>query len=308
MKRSKKRLNLFCAGALALAMIGAGSLVLARTYTADLYVAGMGGHFAKAVVVIDPSKTQPITVKKLDRIEIGDNESHSTHDPRFDSEDKTVMFWSTYKIDPDTKSTHVGKTDLLTGEVLVDMNVDVPSQATNTDSMYCSSAQDKEHFIPMTMTHKGYLDVFRKSAMKRVRRMFLDDLISAPYQWIHGVNSPDQKEMLLMVNEAKKNHGAFAYKLHLIAVDMESLVNGKIKVLRKNVITQKPRKAGDFIGFRAYYSNDGKLITIAAADRMLIVDAETLKLKAAAMMDNNEQTHDAIFTPDAKYVIATSPV
>ena len=299
-------LSLACAGALALGMIGVGSTAAADTYSADLYVAGMGGHFAKATVTIDPSKAQPIMIRKLDRVEIGDTETHPTHDNRIDSEDRNVMFWSTYKIDPNTKGTHVGKSNLATGEVIQDMHVTVPAKAKNTDSMYCGSGQDKDHFIPITMTHSGYLDVFRKSDLKLVQRVFLDDIIGKPYHWVHGTNSPDQKEMLLAFNESNKDHGKFNYRMHLVVVDMPSLVKGKIKVLRRTVIKQKPRKKGDYIGFRADYSEDGKLISIGAADRVLIVDSKTLKLKAAPMMANNEQTHDAMFTPDGKYVLATS--
>jgi len=306
MKKTNKLLSLACAGAMTLGMIGVGSQVLAETYEGDLYVAGMGGHFSKATVRIDPSKDQPIQIRKLGRLEIGDAKTHPVHDNRIDSEDRGVMFWSTYKVDPNTKSTHVGKTDLATGEVIQDIDVSVPDKAQNTDSMYCGSGQDKDHFIPITMSHSGYLDVFRKSDLKQVARVFMDDIIDKPYHWVHGINTPNQKEMLLVFNEAKKDHGPFSYNLHLVLVDMASLVKGKVKVLKTSVITQTPRKAGDFIGFRADYSKDGKLVAIGAADRVLIVDAETLKLKDAAMMEANEQTHDATFTPDGKYLLATS--
>ena len=44
-----------------------------KTYSATVYVAGMGGHFAKADVTIDPSNEgAPIKVNNLDRVVIGD--------------------------------------------------------------------------------------------------------------------------------------------------------------------------------------------------------------------------------------------
>ena len=95
----------------ALAVLGAGYLsyttvdsntpvaVAGKTYSATMYVAGMGGHFAVADVTIDPSNTSdPIKVNNLDMLDIG-GASHPTHDARIDVNDKNIMYWSTYKHD-----------------------------------------------------------------------------------------------------------------------------------------------------------------------------------------------------------------
>ena len=44
----------------------------------------------------------------------------------------------------------------------------------------------------------------------------------------------------------------------------------------------------------------------ATGDRLFIVNAETLELIDAEILGNLEETHDAIFTPDDKYVVITS--
>jgi hypothetical protein len=42
------------------------------TYSGTLYVAGMGGHFSKADVTIDPNNEEaPITVNSVDMVDIG---------------------------------------------------------------------------------------------------------------------------------------------------------------------------------------------------------------------------------------------
>jgi len=67
-----------------------------QTYSATVYVAGHGGHFAKAEVTIDPSNAaDPVKITNLDKIDIGDSKSHPTHDARIDSNDPNVLFWST---------------------------------------------------------------------------------------------------------------------------------------------------------------------------------------------------------------------
>ena len=94
---------------------GLSQIAKAETYAGTLYIAGMGGHFAKADVVIDPSAVTPINLKTLDKVDIGDGTSHPTHDARIDAKNRDLMFWSTYKIDPATGGPHVGSTDLKTG-------------------------------------------------------------------------------------------------------------------------------------------------------------------------------------------------
>jgi DNA-binding beta-propeller fold protein YncE len=63
---------------------------------------------------------------------------------------------------------------------------------------------------------------------------------------------------------------------------------------------------GTFVSFRQYYSPDGTLIANSAGNAMLLIDAKTLEVIDHEPMGNLEENHDAIFTPDGKYVIATS--
>jgi hypothetical protein len=121
-------------------------------YTGTIYVAGHGGHFAKADVTIDPANAkEPIKVTKLDRIIIGDKITHQTHDARIDAEDKNLMFWSTYKLDPNNK-VHVGKSDLKTGNVIKDVALDIDARTKGPAPLYCGSDRSK---IPLCR-HNGY--------------------------------------------------------------------------------------------------------------------------------------------------------
>jgi hypothetical protein len=63
-------------------------------YGGKLFVAGHGGHIAVADVQIDPSGAKPITVTKLDRIEIGSDKSHPFHDVRIDPANRNLLFYT----------------------------------------------------------------------------------------------------------------------------------------------------------------------------------------------------------------------
>ncbi|MBU0484439.1 MAG: hypothetical protein KKB30_07995 [Proteobacteria bacterium] len=276
-----------------------------KTYDATFYVAGMGGHFAKAVTTIDPAADQPIMVSSLTKVDIGARPDHPTHDARIDANDRNTMFWSTYKIDKEVNGVHVGKTDLKTGKIIQDMVVDVPAEVTDTKSMFCASGQSKDHFIPISMTSKAYIDVFNKSDLKRVQRVFLEGTdadFKVPYKFYHGNTNNAMDRLLIYANEADKDHGKMFGKIHLVELDLAKFVKGEIKVLNKNVISGNPGT----ITFRAYYSPDDSKIAISGADVMFIVDAKTLALIDTEPMANLEENHDAMFTPDGKYVIATS--
>ena len=307
MKLSRKgSVVTFAAGILMLGAMALPGQSSAEQYEATFYVAGMGGHFAKVEAVIDPSQKQPIKVNSLTKIDIGDGHTHPVHDARIDANDRNTMFWSTYKIDSETNKTHVGKTDLNTGKKIADMDVDVPDWATQTKSMYCASAQAKDYFLPISMSNKGYIDVFNKADLGFVRRVALEGTeadIHKPYKFYHGTNSPDMKKLLITINEADKDHGTTIGKLHLVQVDMDKFVKGEVKVINKTVLPGAEKKT---VSFRQYYSPDGKLIANATGDRMFVVKADDLDLVDAEMMDVLEETHDAIFTPDSKYIIATS--
>ena len=296
------------------ALIAAGVMTLglsqgarAETYSGTLYIAGMGGHFAKADVEIDPSAVTPINLKGLSKVDIGDATSHPTHDARIDPKNRDLMFWSTYKDDPATKAPHVGATDLKTGKVVMDVNAPIPEQGQkDIKSLYCASGQTENFYFPIAMTSKGYIDVFQKSDMKRVKSVFLEGTEAdpgVPYKFYHGVNSPDMTKMLITVNEADTDHGKPVGKIHLILLDAKELEKGNVKLVKRGVIPGNPGKT---INFRSTYSPDGKKIAISGADTMYIVDAETLTADVALPMGKLEENHDALFTPDSKYVIATS--
>ena len=126
-------------------------------YTGTVYVAGMGGHFAKAAIEIDPTNTEdPITVTSLKRTVLGAKDTYPTHDPRVDVHDPNTMFWSTYKKDANGQA-HVGATDLSTGKKTSDVAIDLDARVGEgkDGSLYCASGQSKDSYIPVTMTHEG---------------------------------------------------------------------------------------------------------------------------------------------------------
>ncbi|MEW6426534.1 MAG: hypothetical protein AB1568_00720 [Thermodesulfobacteriota bacterium] len=298
--------------AFALAILGAATSADAENYAGTAYVAGMGGHFAKAAFTIDPAAETPISISQLDMVSIGDGKSHPTHDARIDASDRDTMYWSTYKPDAGADNTyHYGKTDLKTGEVTKDVTFKIPEQVVNTKAGFCASAQTKDYFMPISMNKPGYISVVRKSDMELVHTVFLEGTeadIKKGYKYMHGVNSPDMKEILITINEsdvdqANKELGDTVGKLHLVVLDAAELEQGKVKVLRKGVVDCNAKKS---ISFRQYYSPDGKYIANATGDLLILVDAATLKVVDAEPMAHLEETHDAIFTPDSKYVIATS--
>lgn len=297
------------AGAMLLGM-GAGNDLQAQTYQATFYVAGMGGHFAKAVTIIDPSAETPITVSELTMVEIGDGTSHPVHDARIDYKDRNTMYWSTYKLDPDADDmTHAGYTDLRTGEVVKDITLKTPSQVKNTKKMYCASAQTPAYFMPISMSNPGYIDVIRKKDMKRLHSVFLEGTdadFKVPYKYLHGINSPDMSKVLIAANESdnpSKAYGNGVGKLHLVMLDAAALTAGKVKVLAKGIADGNKKST---ISFRQYFSNDGKKVANATGDILFIIDADNLKTLDAETVSPTEQLHDAIFTPDDRYVIATS--
>ncbi|MFZ5796879.1 MAG: hypothetical protein C4563_06545 [Desulfobulbus sp.] len=307
MRIISKKTCLYALVAAGVLTLGAVQSASAETYTGTLYVAGMGGHFAKADVQIDPGAVTPIHLKALDKVDIGDATSHPTHDARIDFKNRDLMFWSTYKADPATKAPHVGATDLKTGQKVMDVAAPIPEQGQkDTKSLYCASGQTENFFFPIAMTSKGYIDVFQKSDMKRVASVFLEGTEAdpgVPYKFYHGVNSPDMTKMLITVNEAETDHGKLVGKLHLILLDARELEKGNVKLIKRSVVPGNPGKTTNF---RSTYSPDGKKISISGGDTLYIVDAETLTADIAQPMGKLEEVHDALFTPDNKYVIATS--
>ncbi|MEN8256738.1 MAG: hypothetical protein ABFS09_02645 [Thermodesulfobacteriota bacterium] len=309
MKISKKALLSTVTATALTAGIATGAMA-GKTYEATFYVAAMGGHFAKAVCTIDPAKESPITCNELTKIDIGDGESHPVHDARIDYKDRNTMYWSTYKLDPATGKTHVGKTDLRTGEVIMDVNVPTPKQVKVTKKMYCASGQTKDYFMPITMSNPAYIDVFTKKDLKIKHRVFLEGSEAdpkVPYKYFHGTTSPDMSKMLITINESDSSslasYGTGVGKLHLKMLDAKALEKGKVKLLASGVADGNKKKT---ISFRQYWSNDSSMIANATGDIMFLIDANTLETIDAETMPPLEETHDAMFTPDDKYVVVTS--
>ena len=274
-----------------------------KTYSGTTYVAGMGGHFAKAEVTLDPSnENEPIKVTGLDRIVIGDKKTHPTHDARIDCNDPNTMFWSTYVLDPNGKQ-HVGKSDLKTGNVIKDVAMDPDVKAGGSKPpLYCASGQSRNFFMPIFMGQEGYVDVIDKSTMGLKKRVWVRDLgyEKETYKFTHGTNSPDMKTFLLVLNQAANGKGNGS--IDFILVDMASLEKGKMKQLAKNTLKGEPDKT---ITFRQYFSNDGTRIYQSAGDRLWVLDAKTLTLIDEKMMPAGNQVHDAQPTPDGKYAMLT---
>lgn len=272
-----------------------------QTYNSTLYVAGMGGHYAKVDVTIDPNNEKdPIKVKNLDRITIGDKKTHPTHDARIDSNDSAVMFWSTYVLDPNGKM-HVGKSDLKTGKVIKDVALDPDPRAPGKKPpLYCASGQSKDNYLPIFMGVDGFVDIFDKKNLDHKKRMFISDIgfKAGTYQFLHGVNSNDHKTFLLAINETKDGKGTG--KIDFVLVDLPALEKGEWKVITKASHTGV---AGKTITFRGYFSNDNKVIFQSVGDRIWVLDGKTLAMVDEKMVDG--QIHDAQATPDNKYVVMT---
>jgi hypothetical protein len=275
-----------------------------KTYKATVYVAGHGGHFAKADVTIDPSKGDAaIVVDALDMVPIGTTDDHKTHDARIDSANPNVLFWSTYALDKEGKM-HVGKTDLKTGKVIADVALTPdPRSPAKTGPVYCASGQSKRAFLPVFMGSEGYVDVFDKKTMKHEHRVFVSDLGYKPgtYMFVHGTNSHDMKKFLVAIT-LKGEDGNMNGKQDLLLVDLPALEKGRFKVLAKATLVGEPGKT---ITFRQYFTNDDKLIYQSAADRMWVIDASTLKLVDEKMTKPAGENHDAEPTPDGRYALLT---
>ncbi|MBI5641755.1 MAG: hypothetical protein HZA17_15170 [Nitrospirae bacterium] len=276
-----------------------------QTYSATVYVAGHGGHFAKADVTIDPNNADaPITVNGLDKIDIGDTKTHKTHDARIDSNDSTVMFWSTYQLDPNGKQ-HVGKSDLKTGKVIKDVAMDPDKRSTGGEKkmpMYCASGQSKDNYMPVFMGSEGYVDVFDKKTLEHKHRVFISDLgyKAGTYQFVHGVNSNKLDKFLLSIT-MKGEDGKMNGKIDFVLVDLKELDKGKFKEIKRVTHTGEPGKT---INFRKYFSKDDKHIFQSVGDRFWLLDANTLA-KVDEKMSTAGENHDAMPTPDGKFALLT---
>lgn len=308
----KKIFSSIAVSAMLITAVGAGNALAGTEYAGTAYVAGMGGHFAKAVFKIDPKAETPIIMDSLDKVDIGDGDTHPVHDARIDYKDRDTMYWSTYKPDHEANDGyHYGKSDLKTGEVLKDVGFKIPGQVINTKAGFCASAQTKDYFMPISMNKPGYISVISKKDMALKHNVFLEGTdadIKAGYKFLHGTNSPDMKEILITANESNvaqdnKELGTTVGKMHMVVLDAEALEQGKVKVLRKAVADGNQKST---VSFRQYYSPDGKYIANASGDMLFLIDAKTLEVLDAETMPKFQETHDATFTPDGKYIVATS--
>ena len=130
------------------------------------------------------------------------------------------MFWSTYVPDPN-KKIHVGKSDLKTGNVIKDVAMTPdPKAPAEKAPAYCASGQSKNFYMPVFMGQEGYVDVFDKKDMTLKHRVWVSDLgyAKGTYKFTHGINSPDMKTFLLVVNQAKDGKGTG--DIDFILVDM----------------------------------------------------------------------------------------
>jgi len=274
-----------------------------KTYSATVYVAGHGGHFAAVDVTIDPNdENDPIKVNNLDMVNIGTTVTHKTHDARIDATNSNILFWSTYALDDKGKQ-HVGKSDLKTGKVLIDIAMDPdPRSPGKTGPLYCASGQSKKYYMPVFMGNEAYIDVLDKGTLELKHRVFVSDLgyKSGSYLFVHGINSNDMKKFLISV-ALKGEDGKPNGKVDSVIVDMASLEKGKLKELAKGTLSGEPGKT---ISFRQFFSKNDKLIFQSAADRMWVIDAATLKL-VDEKMSTGGQNHDVMPTPDGKYALLT---
>ena len=282
------------------------TVIAGKAYTATVYVAGHGGHFAKADVTVDPNNSEnPIKINGLDMVNIGTTASHKTHDARIDANDSNVLFWSTYALDKDGKQ-HVGKSDLTTGKVIKDVAMDPDPRATGkTGPLYCASGQSKNNYMPIFMGSEGYVDVLDKKTLDKKHRMFISDIgyKTGTYQFVHGTNSNDLKKFLIAVT-MKGEDGKMNGKQDLIMVDLPALDKGHWKVLAKATLTGEPSKT---ITFRQYFSTDDKYIFQSGGDRFYLLDAATLKIADEKMTKSTGygETHDSMPSPDGKYALLT---
>lgn len=280
------------------------------SYTGTIYVAGMGGHFAAAEVEIQPGSDMPISVKELDRVDIGDKDTHPTHDPRIDVNDRAKMFWSTYKTDKKATGRifHVGVSDLETGDVIKDVALEVPERAQWIGALYCGSGQTKDSYLPITMSNEAFIDVFDKKSLDLKNRIYLDALgYKNNYFFFHGVNAPDMKTLALSINKTKTwataccDPAERVGEIDMLLLDLPALEKGKIKVVSKNTVTGSPKKT---LTFRQTFTPDGKYLLQSGGDRFYLLKGDDMSLVDEEMMTEGEN-HDAVPTPDGKYAILT---
>lgn len=296
-------------------------------YSGTVYVAGHGGHFAKAALNIDVSQDPPITATltkttvstlKFDSTyttSTANTSQYKLHDARLDG---NTLYWSTYNLDANNK-VHYGSIDLATNTV-TDNVLDPPARATkpgvaaNKMPYYCASGISATAHMPMTMTHEAYITVIKKAGGTPTN-VFLESLLSSDvsgtgmyYKFLHGSSSPDKTKLFVSLNKADAAQGNVTGDVLMYVLDaaaLEAATPAVTKVAGPVVVTGVANKT---TSFRSSWSPDGSKIALAAADRLFILNATTLAPEngtSGFAMPTGHDNHDALFTSDGKYVVLT---
>lgn len=298
---------IFLVGALS-QWAGLRTLVSAEeSYEGIVYLGGMGGHFAKAEVKIDPAASEPITVLTLSRVPLhGDpaiaKKAYGVHDARIDAS-RNLLFWSTNVLDGD--AAHAGKVDLATGKVIADIKLPKDPRY-KSGPIYCASGQTKDKYLIVAMGYEGYVDILDKETMRHERRVFFDHpKIPKNYVWAHGASSPDGKEFALWMS-LSDTPGVFPRgkeeRQLVFVLDMPALLKGEMKILREATLASDP-KGGAL--FRGSYTSDGKHLLLSGRDRFTVLDAKSLKVVSETMSPAGVEAHDLLALPDNQYALVS---
>jgi len=274
------------------------------------YIAGMGGHIAKAEIEIDPTdENEPIKVKKLGKIRLGKADSWATHDVRIDHE-RGIAYSSAFVVNPEGKIS-IASIDLSDDKVIKDTTVPVSDRYTG-GPLFCASGQSKDMWLPVVMGYEGWIDVIEKDTLELKHRVHLDHAdIPKEYIWAHGVHTPDMKKFLLTISatsaeQTGKGLPRGAEDILFYMLDMDALLEGKIEILKKSAVKADPAASASL---RQHFTNDGKYLLQTARDRLLVLDADTLELAFETKFDKEKgaqiELHDAIATQDDKYALLT---
>lgn len=313
------------------------------TYEGTVYVAGHGGHISKIALTINPTnETTPIVVS-LNKLTIsnvkfkeGDSQ-YKLHDVRLAGE---TLYWSTYNTDANGQ-VHYGKINVAgTGLADVAYNVDEravkPGAGLNMMPIYCASGQTADYFMPITMTSEAYITVIPKeditgqatpppsvyrTQITEATNVFIDALMpDNNYTYMHGSTSPDGSKFLVYVNDRNDGQafGALNFTSDFYMLDTNSVVAGQPALA--DTTTNKASVTGDgsgpqaaTISFRSSWTPDGSKVLVSAADRVYVLDSDTLAVlngntpgnqgDTTVGGANNGQIHDMLSSGDGKYAL-----
>jgi hypothetical protein len=324
--RSPPAVSLAVAGVVAaVALASTVTAAEATKYTGTIYVAGHGGHVAKAEVTVDPANAAaPLVVKALPQdgakltVSMKKHENGSSqyklHDVRLDG---NTLYWSTYNTDVAGKihygTVNLSDADKVTADIAVPVDPRATQPAVKPDAMpyYCASAQTKGYFMPMTMSHEAYITVVDKQKPDKSFNVFLDSVLpDANYKFLHGSTDPTGTKFLAVVNLSDVPQGRMTGEHLMLILDAKALEQGKlVKLAEGTVFGDGSGPFGASITFRSTWSADGSRIFLAGGDRVWIIDANDPKLKPLNGPDGDirigGQAHDMLPTSDGKYALVT---